>query len=202
MNRIITIIFAALVAAVSTMAQSNKVEGETFIWEGGLTAGLNTDGWAIEGGVAYFPIQYLGLKLDIGVAGEIKEMGDWHFGDDDDDYYYDEPDDYTDRFKFRVAMALRSPRLFSWKSQNLDFYLFAAPGLVLSPGASGSKRAKTSCLDLKCGINMQIDRAVMSLGYGVSDFSLYSGWPVSHYGLPVNVDHTTHTVFAGISYKF
>lgn len=49
---------------------------------------------------------------------------------------------------------------------------------------------------------MQIDRAVMSLGYGVSDFSLYSGWPVSHYGLPVNVDHTTHTVFAGISYKF
>lgn len=49
MNRIITIIFAALVAAVSTMAQSNKVEGETFIWEGGLTAGLNTDGWAIEG---------------------------------------------------------------------------------------------------------------------------------------------------------
>lgn len=202
-NRLITIL-AIIAITLSTRAQSLHIEGDTYHWEGGLTAGLNNDGWGIDLEIAYFPIQYLGIKGGIGFAGEIKELSDWHFGyDDDDDYYWDnEPDDYTSRFKFSTSVVLRSPRLIDWKSQGLGFYLFAEPGLVLSPGDRGSHNAKYACMNLKCGINMQIDRAIVTLGYGISDFSLYSGYPISHHGLPENDDYITHTVFIGASYKF
>lgn len=40
------------------------------------------------------------------------------------------------------------------------------------------------------------------VGYGISDFSLYSGRPHNYHGLPNNDNHTTHSVFLGTAYKF
>lgn len=200
------VVLAAMGCAVAS-AQSLSCDEGNFRWEGNFTAGLNNDGYEINLGAAYFPIQYVGFKATIGFAGEIKSAGDWDldFGDDDWDdnlWYDDHDDDYASRFKFNPAVVLRSPRLIDWKSQGVGFYVFAEPGFVLSPGARGSHRAEWLRWDVKSGINVQMDRLVLTLGYGVSNFSLYSGRPISKYGSPDDDDYITHNVYVGCSYKF
>lgn len=74
--------------------------------------------------------------------------------------------------------------------------------MVISPGSSGSKGARTVCWDFKGGINLQIDQFVVSAGYGISNFSLYSGNPHNHWGLPGSDSHITHCGFIGTAYKF
>lgn len=197
-KRIITFLF--LTVCLSAESQTLKPDDETFHWEGGVIAGLNNDGFEAGFNAAYFPIDYVGLKIGLSLAGEIWELEDWN---DDFHYpYYDHDYDYALRFKFNPAIVLRTPRLIHWKSQDAGFHLFAEPGIVLSPGSSGSHRAQWFRQDLKCGINLQIYRCVITLGYGISNFSLYSGAPENHWGLPEKTDYVTHTVFAGCSYKF
>lgn len=185
-------------------AQSLQHSEGTSHWEGGMNVGLNTDGYEIGFRGIYFPVQYVGIKIGLSFAGEIREIADWYWFDPDYDYDYgyDPDDDYTIRFKFNPAIVLRSPRLINIKSQDAGLYIFAEPGFVLSPGATGSRHASYSSLDLKTGFNLQIDRIIFTLGYGISDFSLYSGAPISHNGLPVDTEYITHTIFIGCSYKF
>lgn len=165
-------------------------------WETGAIAGLNNDGyeWQFQG--AYFPIPYIGAKIGLGMAGEIHWMEDW--GEDE----WDTGHHYAARFKFNAAVAVRSPRIINWKSQGAGFYLFTEPGIVLSPGASGSRNPRYCCWDLKSGINLQIDHLILTLGYGISDFSLYSGYPTNMQGLPDDDNYITHTAFIACSYKF
>ncbi|MDE5585634.1 MAG: hypothetical protein K2I92_04725 [Muribaculaceae bacterium] len=40
------------------------------------------------------------------------------------------------------------------------------------------------------------------LGYGISNFSLYSGGPDSYWGQPGRKDYLTHSVFVGFAVKF
>lgn len=206
MNRIITFLLFALTATEAPLAQTLDIDSHTARFEFSTTIGLNNDGWQWDAGIVYFPVQYVGLKASLGIAGEIEEFSDWNLGswNDDDDWLYDDnsSDDYTARFKFTPSIVLRTPRIVAWRQQGLDFYLFAEPGIILSPGASGSRRAKTFSWDLKSGINAQLDELVFSLGYGITNFSLYSGRPISHYGLPDNDDYITHSVFIGFGYKF
>ena len=74
--------------------------------------------------------------------------------------------------------------------------------MILSPGASGSRNARYCCWDMKAGINMQLDRFILTIGYGISDFALYSGYPDNMHGLPDNDNYITHTVFVGTAFKF
>ncbi|MDE6165115.1 MAG: hypothetical protein K2K78_01995 [Muribaculaceae bacterium] len=177
-------------------AQSLKVDNEILRWEAGASAGLNNDGYQIDLSAAWFPLQYVGARITLGFAGEIEEIGDW--GDDD----WDSADDYAIRIKLIPALVLRSPRLVNWKSQSGGFYLFAEPGFVLAPGAAGSRNARIFNVDLKTGINLQLERVVLSLGYGITDFSLYSGCPINHHGLPDRDNYITHSVFIAAAYKF
>lgn len=204
MNRIITFLLLSLSAMATLFSQTLNVDNRTAHFEFSITAGLNNDGWQWDAGVVYFPIKYVGMKASLGLAGEIKEFGDWNLGpwDDEYDWDYDRNDDYAARFKFTPAMVLRTPRIVAWRQQGLDFYLFAEPGIILSPGASGSRRAKTFSWDLKTGINAQLDELVFTIGYGVTDFSLYSGRPINHHGLPDRDNYITHSVFIGFGYKF
>ncbi len=204
MKRIIIIL--AVFCGIITNAQTLRIDEETFHWEYSLTGGLNTDGWQWDTGFTFFPIQTIGLKLSIGLSGEIKDFSDWSF-DWDDDYEYDYNegsyfDNYAWRFKFIPSLVLRTPEIYRWKSKEVGFYLFAEPGLVLSPGASGSKGAKTVCYDFRGGINIQSYRVVISLGYEFSNFSLYSGHPYNMNGDPLNDNYTTHSGYIGLSYKF
>ena len=88
--------------------------------------------------------------------------------------------------------------LYQYKT-NLSF---PEPGVVLSPGASGSKGAKEVTWKLRTGITMQFDRSMVYIGYGISDFSLYSGRPYNQHGLPSDDNYITHSVFIGMAYKF
>ena len=176
-------------------AQSLKVDNEILRWEAGASAGLNNDGYQIDLSAAWFPLQYVGARMTLGFAGEIEEIGDW--GNDD----WDSADDYAIRIKLIPALVLRSPRLVNWKSQSGGFYLFAEPGFVLAPGAAGSRNARIFNVDLKTGINLQLERVVLSLGYGITDFSLYSGRPINHHGLHARDTYITSSGFVAAAYK-
>lgn len=194
----ICLLFIAIIAN----AQSIKIDGETYHWEYTLTGGLNTDGWQWDTGFTYFPIETIGLKASIGLAGEI---GEYHGGEYWDDYYDDYDsyyDNYAWRFKFIPAIVLRTPALFRWKNTETTFHIFAEPGLILSPGASGSKGAKTFRYDFRGGINIQSSRLVISVGYEFSNFSLYSGHPYSDQHDSDIDNYRTHSGFIGLSYKF
>ena len=201
--------FLALLLALSVgclSAQSLVCDSGIKHWEGEFAAGLNTDGYQFDFGIAYFPVRFIGLKAQLGMAGEIAAISDWNWGWDDgwNDGWdvYDTDHDYTARFKFTMSLVLRSPMLINWKSQDAGIYLFAEPGIVLSPGAAGSRRAKWACWNGRIGLNLQYDRFVIGLGYGISDFSLYSGYPDSHWGAPVSPDYITHSGFLVCAYKF
>lgn len=194
MKRILLPLF--LCAALAATPQSLNVDGDVSHWEADFLAGLNTDGWQIDLGAAYFPLQYIGIKANIGTAGEIQELGDW--GKDESETGHQ----YATRFKFTPALVLRSPRLINLSDQHAGIYLFAEPGLILSPGASGSRGAKTCRWDFKAGINLQIDRFIVFAGYGVTNFRLYSGRPATRAGLPESLNYLTHSGFIGTAYKF
>lgn len=193
--RWVLLIFS-MVFYLVTSAQTLKTDDGLLHWEGSFIAGLNTDGYQFDFGIAYYPIQYVGIKTALGINGEIEELGDW--GKDEFETHHH----YAVRFKFTPSLVIRTPRLIHWKSQDGGFYLFAEPGIILSPGASGSKHAEYLNWDFKGGINLQIDRFIVSVGYGISNFSLYSGWPTNHWGSPDRDNYITHSGFIGGTYKF
>ena len=196
----------ALAMAISSSAAAMAHER----WEASLTGGLNSDGWEWDAGIAYKPIPYLGLKMAIGLAGEIVAFEDWHIddwwygGEYDPPYheqYYDNKN-YTLRFKFMPSVELHSPALINWESRGVTFHLFANPGVSLSPGASGSHNARWFNWQVRAGVEMNISEISFRLGYGITDFSLYSGRPYNENGLPDDPEHHTHSGFATISYRF
>lgn len=195
------LVLAPLFCAGSVNAQTLVCDDKALHWESGLSAGLDNDGYEFGVHAAYYPVQYFGLRASLGFAGEIERVEDWGedpWGDDYRDYGHR----YAARFKFCPALVLRTPRIVRWKSQEAGFYLFAEPGMVLSPGSSGSRGARWCCWDVKAGVNFQLSQYVFTLGYGVSDFSLYSGRPYNMQGLPDNDNYITHTVYIGCAFKF
>lgn len=137
-KRILTAFVAALLSTFCALAQSLMTDDGVKNWEVSVTGGLNTDGFQLDAGVAYFPVQYFGMRMAIGMASEIQGM--WSFiggALSDYDYMYWDENDYYARFKYTVAFDLRSPCIIPWKSANGGFYLFAQPGITLSPTNAG-----------------------------------------------------------------
>lgn len=190
------ITFLAIVAALTAFPQTNRTGEGLLRGEAGFTAGLNTDGWQSDFSIAYFPVDYFGLKLSLGTAAEIECFNDWGVED------WMKSQDYAIRLKVIPAIALRTPQLCHFKSPDSGLSLFAEPGLTLAPGASGSEGAKTVCWDFRCGFNLQFGNAIVSIGYEASNFTLYSGRPLSHYAAPDKDKYTTNSVFIGIGGKF
>lgn len=193
------LLLVLLLFHIPAFGQSLSADGDNYNWEANILTGLNTDGWEISFGAAYFPVEYIGIKANIGLATEIEGLVDFIEGitsdyiDFDEPYYYD-----TARFKFNPSLVFRTPRLIHLKSQDAGFYMFAEPGFVLSPGGSGSRNAKACCWDLKCGINFQIDRLILFAGYGISNFYLFSGYRPDNF----NSGYLTHFGFIGSAFKF
>ena len=193
--RLVVLLLLGLCGGVSRAQTLQTTDGVKH-GEVDFSAGLNTDGYEVEVGIAYFPVQYMGIKSQIGFAGELKALEDWGLDEEESGH------PYAVRFKFMPSVVVRSPMLLNWKQQEAGLYLFAEPGVVLSPGASGSKGAKVVNWKARMGVTMQFDRMMIFVGYGISDFSLYSGRPYNYHGLPYNDNHTTHSVFIGTAYKF
>lgn len=190
-----------IMLSFSAHSQTLRCDDDELHWEVGINVGLNNDG--VEGDLRfmYFPVQYFGMKIGLGIAGEIKQVEDWSWNEDEYGYW-DRGRTYASRFKFNPALVLRTPRIINWKSRDAGFYLFGEPGIVLSPGANGSHNAEYFRWDVKAGVNVQIDRVVFTIGYGISNFSLYSGYPDNYWGLPDNDNYITHSGFIGIACKF
>lgn len=187
---------ALMAFSVGAKAQALKVDDKPLHWEFDFSGGLNTDGAQLDIGLAYFPVQYVGFKASIGGAGEIKEISDWGREEWETGHHY------TLRFKFRPSLVFRTGRIIDWKRQDAGIYLFAEPGFILSPGAEGSKHAKTLNWDFRTGVNLQAGECVFFIGYGVSNYSLYSGRPFSHWEGPDKDNYKTYSGFIGFGYKF
>lgn len=184
----------ALFAGLTLNAQTIKVDDNLLRGEFTINGGLNTDGYQIDTGLAYFPGDCFGLKFSIGMNAEIEAF--------DDCNCWSSVEKYAIRFRFTPALVFRTPRLIKFREADSGLNLFAEPGLTLSPGASGSKDARTFCWDFKCGINLQFGIGFFAIGYEVTDFSLYSGRPVSAYAQPDDTNRTTHAAFIGLGLKF
>jgi hypothetical protein len=171
-------------------------------WEVSMAGGLNTDGWLYNIGAAYFPIPNLGFKMALGVDGEIRELGDWYWGDDyTGPFYYTDDDDYCTRFQFLASVELRTPPIIKLGEVSC-LQLFASPGVILSPGASGSCDSGWAYWDAKVGVMATFDHITAQLGYGYSNFNLYDGNPYSHNGYDYNEHHYTHSGFICVGYRF
>lgn len=145
------------------------------------------------------PLPYVGIGASVGFDSEIKELSDWGRGEYDGTYN----DDYCIRFLFKPSLLLRTPRLFSISSQDLDFHLFASPGIIMSPHASGAKNSGWLYWTGAVGVTAIADRFTISLGYSYSDFSLLDGNPRTHHGnYGDDRKHYTHSAFLTLGYKF
>lgn len=51
--------FSSLIAFTQTL----KTDDGLLHWEASFLAGLNTDGYLFDFGIAYYPIQYIGVNL-------------------------------------------------------------------------------------------------------------------------------------------
>lgn len=197
------------VAAAPAHNRDVRYADDIYLWRFSASAGLNSDGWEWDAGISFVPFEYVSVKFAIGMAGEIEPVSNWDLGwifDDDgyyDDYYgYDDDTYYTSRFKFMPSIEFKSPALVRWKSQDGTFHLFANPGVILSPGASGSRGANCCTWQIRGGVELDIDRLGLQAGYGYSTFSLYSGRPYSSLDLPDNPDRGTHSGFVSIFWRF
>lgn len=180
-------------------------EGDKCPWMFTAAGGLNSDGYEFDFGITWYPVRNVGLKAALGFAGEIHEFSDWNWNWDDDyydDYWYDYDDDYAVRFKFITSLDLQTPSILILREQGIAFNLFANPGISLSPGAEGSVDAQWFNWQFRGGIGMDIENVVVRMGYGCSDYDLYSGNPISHhYGVeePYKI---THTGFVSLGVRF
>lgn len=170
------------------------------IWRASMSAGLNSNGWEWDMALSYWPVDYVGIKCAIGFAGEIEAFEDWDLGYDDGCCRDDK--NYTVRFRFMPSLDLISPVIFNWKSQDATFHLFANSGLSLSPGARGSRNAGWFNWFLRGGVEAAFSEFVFRIGYGCTDFNIYSGNPYNENGLPERTDDITHSGFVEIAYKF
>ncbi|MCI9285682.1 MAG: hypothetical protein HFJ91_07835 [Muribaculaceae bacterium] len=200
-------IFITIMLAVAMHAGSQTLDVDLTRahWEGTFNAGFNTDGWQMDAGVAYFPVQYIGVRASLGMSAQLQDLVDLIFDSDPDNIWgvREDNDIYASRFRFTSSVVLRSPKIIRMGSPDAGIYLFAEPGIVLSPGSYGSRHARIACWDMRCGINLQSDRYVFYLGYGLSNFALLSGYPYSDAEYYKSTDdYLTHSVFIGVAYKF
>lgn len=184
----------ALFTSVAAGAQSIRVDDELLRGEFNMNAGINTDGYQLEAGVAYFPGDCFGLRFTFGIDGEIGAF-------DDCDCWCNN-NSYAIRARFTPALVFRTPRIIRFRSPDSGLNLFVEPGVTFSPGASESKDPRTVCWDVKCGINLQFGIGFFTIGYEATNFALYSGRPYSYYKQPDNVDHNTHAAYVGFGIKF
>lgn len=191
----------ALVLLLLSLAGRIRAESDVdfYRWEGSVSAGLNSNGWELHGGIAWMPLGLVGLSATVGLDSEIYELADWGSINDPD---FD--DDYCCRLLFKPSLLLRTPTFLHIESQGLDFNLFAMPGLTIATPGAGSHNSGWCYWNLGAGINAVFDRMVFTLGYSYSTYNLLDGHPYTHHGgyYEENKIPGTHSVFIGLGYKF
>ena len=147
----------------------------------------------VSAGVAWFPIPYIGIRVDMGCVGEIKELADW--GTEYPDHAY------CLRFKCTPSVELRTPNLVYWPARRATICLFTNPGMSLSPGGAGSHHADWYNWTVRSGLMLKSESIRIAIGYGISDYYLLSGNPYSHQQMYKPQSHPlTHQAFVTVSF--
>lgn len=194
MNRILTTIIC-LISLTCVSAQYVDP------WRAGFGVGVNNDGYEIGINLSYNIVPSFAVRMDIGAIGEFTEVEDWEIFDDDNQSWSRESD-YASRFVFTPSVEMRSPALLKWRNDANGLRLFANPGISLSPGASGSVHPDWLYWQLRGGVQLNFSDFVLQMGYGYSNFDLYSGNPVSHNNKSEDRKKRTHTGFINLAFCF
>ena len=115
--RLVVLLLLGLCGGVSRAQTLQTTDGVKH-GEVDFSAGLNTDGYEVEVGIAYFPVQYMGIKSQIGFAGELKALEDWGLDEEESGH------PYAVRFQFMPSVVVRSPMLLNWKQQEAGLYRY------------------------------------------------------------------------------
>lgn len=203
-----TFIASCIILSSSGWAQSYTDGVDNFQFHSQLTLGFNTDGFEPTISFGYYPIEYLGIRATLGFPMDmsgfsniVHDIGEIIVGPD---YYYDDyynyNNDYISRFTFSPSIEFRTPKLVSFKKNNLDFRLFAAPGLCIATPPPHAHNANWAYWQGEGGILANIENLTFTLGYKASNFYLYDG--CSPRDIKEREGYITHTVYFGIGYSF
>jgi len=185
-----------LAFAVSLHAQ--EVESMKTVFS--VSAGLNSNqSWEMEPSVSYYFCPYIGCTLglnitnqynQIGYSGTVSGNGNLHWEIEDSEAS-------VTKFLFRPAINLRTPILWLDQDHDTGLTFQLEPGLYMAApvndrvtvlyrdkehvsSVTDSKRLSNNKGDwlfwnIRSAISLHIDRFIISSGYSISNFDIYSG---------------------------
>lgn len=164
------------------------------------TAGLNNnESWEVEPSVSYYLNKYIGGTLGLNVTSQYNQAGFSGTIPGNNRIYWSIEDDEANVTKFLLhpAISLRTPVLWLDKDQVTGLAIQIDPGLYIALPVNDqitvnyrdksynstivdSKRLSNTkggyiFWNIRGSISLNIDRFVLSTGYSISNFDIYSG---------------------------
>lgn len=224
------IFFIILFLAFTTFSYGQKEDQTKGIVS--ITAGLNSNqSWEIEPSITYYFCQYIGGTLGLSVMSQYNQVGYSGPVMSNNRIYWSIDDNEADVAKFllRPAISLRTPILWLDKDHDTGLTVQIEPGISIAlpvndhvtvnyrdedhgSGIVGSKSLSNTKGDwffwnLRGSISLNIDRFILSTGYSISNFDIYSGRRnivienmILNQKLPVR--EYTYSFFISIGYCF
>lgn len=165
-----------------------------------ISAGLNNNqSWEVEPSVSYYFCKYLGATLGLNVTNQYNQVGYVGSVIGNSELYWEieDGDANVAKFLIRPAISLRTPVLWLNKDHDTGLTIGIEPGLFVAlpyndqitvnyrDKAHGSiivdsKRLSNTKGDwlfwnLRGIISLNVDRFIISTGYSISNFDIYSG---------------------------
>lgn len=190
---LLTVLF--LSPTVLLFAQDDRAKGIVSI-----AAGLNNnESWEVEPSVTYYFSKYIGVTLGLNVTSQYNQVGFSGTIAGNSRIYWSIEDDETNVAKFLLhpAISLRTPILWLDKDHETGLTIQIEPGMYIALPVNDqitvnyrdkernstiidSKRVsntKGECVfwNVRGSISLNIDRFVLSTGYSISNFDIYSG---------------------------
>lgn len=197
-----------------------------------IAAGLNNnESWEVEPSVSYYLNRYIGGTLGLNVTSQYNQAGFSGTISGNNRVYWSIEDDEANVAKFLLhpGISLRTPVLWLDKDQTTGLAIQIEPGLYIALPVNDqvtvnyrdkdhnstiidSKRisnTKGDCIfwNIRGSISLNVDRFVLSTGYSISNFDIYSGRRnivVDNLKLDqmLPTREYTHTFFISLGYCF
>lgn len=165
-----------------------------------ISAGLNNNqSWEVEPSVTYYFCKFLGATLGLNVTNQYNQVGYSGSVIGNSELYWEieDGDANVAKFLIRPAISLRTPVLWLNKDHDTGLTIGIEPGLFVALPSNdeitvnyrdkahgsiiiGSKRLSNTKGDwlfwnLRGIISLNVDRFIISTGYSISNFDIYSG---------------------------
>ncbi|RYT49936.1 hypothetical protein EAJ08_05100 [Bacteroides salyersiae] len=176
-------------------AQDDRAKGIVSI-----AAGLNNnESWEVEPSVTYYFSKYIGGTLGLNVTSQYNQVGFSGTIAGNNRIYWSIEDDEANVAKFLLhpAISLRTPVLWLDKDHETGLTIQIEPGIYIALpvndqitvnyrdkersstiiGSKSISNTKGECIfwNIRGSISLNLDRFVLSTGYTISNFDIYSG---------------------------